>query len=87
MRVQKMEQLKGGEALLIYRDIVDVLVHETAHTVQKAGFDAISGFAPEERQDDLIRATYGLCSFKVANVKDARRRIADLLIEENRYCF
>ncbi len=87
MRVQKMEQLKAGETLLIYRDIVDVLVHETAHTVQKAGFDAISGFAPEEKQDDLIRATYGLCSFKVANVKDARRRIAELLIEENRYCF
>lgn len=86
-RIQKMESLNNGEAMMLHRDILDVLAHETTASVNKSGFDAISAFAVEEAAEDLSKDLSNLCFIKPVNIKDARRRIADKLIEENRYCF
>jgi len=87
LRVKKIEEIKGTEAVLIYRDIIDVLSHETIAIVQKSGTDAIVSFAQPEQQTELLCALSKLCRIKPLNIKDARRRIAEKLIEENRYCF
>lgn len=87
LRVKKIEEIKGTEAALIYRDIIDVLSHETIAIVQKSGTDAIVSFAQPEQQTELLCALSKLCRIKPLNIKDARRRIAEKLIEENRYCF
>lgn len=87
LRVQKKEQTEGTEANLIYRDILDVLTHEAAAIVMKAGTDAVVSFVEESKQFDNILAVRKLCRIQTTNVKEARRRIADTLIEANRYCF
>lgn len=87
LRVQKIEHMNSQEDILVYRDILDVLTHETAMTVYSSGYAAIASFADEEQQKGLIQALYQLVASKPVNPKEARRRIADKLIEENRYCF
>lgn len=87
LRVNKLEQMKGGEYAAIYRDILDVLTHDVASAVLKAGKDAMVSFLPQEAVEDHVVALNKLCNIPPVNVKDSRRRIADKLIEENRYCF
>jgi len=87
LRVQKIEQMKGAESAMLYRDILDVLSHEACAIIQKSGTDAIVSFALPEQQCELLETLNKLCRLKPVNIKEARRRIADKLIEENRYCF
>ncbi|MDP2235185.1 MAG: acyl-CoA dehydrogenase family protein [Bacteroidales bacterium] len=87
LRVKKMESIKGTEASLLFRDILDVLGHESSSLIMKSGIDAIVSFAAAEQQNELINSMQQLCRLNPVNVKDARRRIAEKLIEENRYCF
>jgi alkylation response protein AidB-like acyl-CoA dehydrogenase len=87
LRVNKKEGIIGGDANLIFHDILDVLTHEAAAVILKSGIDAIVSFAPADQQTELIADLQRLTSINHTNIKEARRRIAELLIEENRYCF
>ena len=85
LRIEKRESLKGMSQE--YRDILDVNVYDTAAIVRKSASDAIFSFASPEEAEDLIRAAEILTKVAGVNVKDARRRIADKLIEDNEYKF
>jgi alkylation response protein AidB-like acyl-CoA dehydrogenase len=85
LRVTKLENLK--EIKPVYRDILDVNVYDTAEIVRKSACDAIYSFASPETTTSLIKAIEALTTVRGVNVKDARRRIADKLIEDNRYGF
>ncbi len=87
LRVMKLEKMQQEGQQLIYRDILDVLTHEVLANVMKSGTDAIVSFAPVEQQRELIGNLRQLCNSVPVNVKDARRRIAEMLIEQNKYCF
>ncbi|MGE5424156.1 MAG: acyl-CoA dehydrogenase family protein [Syntrophothermus sp.] len=87
LRVKKIEAMKGHEAAAIYRDILDVFVFDTAADVRKHGLDAIYSFADEVTAARLNKAIDTLTTVGGVNVKDARRRIADKLIEDNLYKF
>lgn len=87
LRVMKLEKMQQGGQQLIYRDILDVLTHEVLANVMKSGTDAIVSFAPVEQQRELIGNLRQLCNSVPVNVKDTRRRIAEMLIEQNKYCF
>lgn len=88
LRVKKLEA-KGvsKEKELINRDILDVLSYEVSAQVSKAGRDAIASYAPAEQQQAMIELLAKRCMVNPVNVKDARRRIADKLIEDNFYSF
>jgi hypothetical protein len=49
--------------------------------------DAVNSFAFGETRDLLKRGIEYYTDVEGVNIRDARRRIADLLISENRYCF
>jgi alkylation response protein AidB-like acyl-CoA dehydrogenase len=85
LRVGKLEQMRGNKS--VYRDIVDVNIYDTADIVRKSAADAINSFATADKAASLHKAIEALTSVKGLNVKDARRRIADKLIEDNRYSF
>jgi alkylation response protein AidB-like acyl-CoA dehydrogenase len=85
LRTEKLEGMKGG--ISIYRDILDVNIYDTADKVRKSAADAIFSFASDELCPKLMKATVTLTTVKGLNVKDARRRIADKLIEDNIYKF
>jgi alkylation response protein AidB-like acyl-CoA dehydrogenase len=85
LRVAKMEMQNGSKP--IYRDILDVNIYDTAEIVRKSAYDAIYAFAAPDAASSLIKAIDALTRVKGINVKDARRRIADKLIEDNSYKF
>ena len=87
LRVQKMEALKGEAAVTIYKHIVDVLIYDAAGIIMKSGFDAVYSYAEEDHTAGLIDAIKTLTTVNGVNVKEARRAIADKLIEDNQYKF
>ncbi len=88
LRLEKLDKMKGAEATNIYRDIVDVFIYDAADLIQKAGKDAINSFAEQEEDyEKLMGYILKLSAVKPVNVKEARRRIAARLIEDNHYTF
>ena len=85
LRVEKMSSLKGNVSL--YKDMLDVNLFDTAEIVRKSALEAISSFSSPESCPMLIKAIENLTRVECVNVKDARRRIADKLIEDNVYKF
>ncbi len=87
LRLEKLEGMKGTEAVALYKDMVDIFVYDAASSIRKSAFDAINSFAEGEQRDLLTTHIEDLTKVAPVNVKDARRRIAEKLIEENVYCF
>lgn len=85
LRIEKLEGLKGAGQ--VYRDIINVNISETAHIVRKSATDAIYSFASGEAAAKLVNAVETLTRVEGVDVKNARRRIADKLIEDNIYKF
>jgi len=85
LRVTKLESLNGNKP--VYRDTLDVNIYDTAEIVRKSSSDAVYSFASPETTTSLIKAIEALTAVRGVNVKDARRRIADILIENNKYSF
>ena len=85
LRIGKLEALKGQ--FQVYRDILDVNIYETAQIVRKSATDAIYSLGLDGTTDKMINSVEKLVVIAGVNVKDARRRIADKLIEDNAYKF
>jgi alkylation response protein AidB-like acyl-CoA dehydrogenase len=87
LRSQKTGGMKISANAAVYKDILDVYVYDAAEKIRKAAYDAIYSFAAPEEAPSLIKAVETLTGVAGVNVKDARRRIADKLIEDNCYKF
>jgi len=85
LRVQKLESVKPDIA--VFKAILDVNIYDVAHKIRKAGFDAIHSFAAPELACKLKKVIDVLTATECVNIKDARRMIADKLIEDNSYKF
>lgn len=87
LRVQKIEATQNSENLSLYKDMLDVYLFEATSEVYKHAMDAIHSIDDEAMTEKLIKGVKAYTNVPGVNTKDARRRIADKLIEENRYCF
>jgi len=87
LRLKKMEAMKGEEAGKIYRDMADVFVYDAAARIAKFAKDTTYSFAYGEVRDLLEKGIANFTWVAGVNVKEARRRIAEQLIDENKYCF
>jgi alkylation response protein AidB-like acyl-CoA dehydrogenase len=85
LRIEKLSGMKSDVSL--YKDMLDVNLIDTASLVRKSALDAISAFAEASDNAALVKAVDTLTKVDYVNVKDARRRIADRLIEDNEYKF
>ena len=87
LRVQKMESMKGEEAVKLYKDMLDVFVYDAASKINKLGNDLVNSFADGDEQTAMLMGVKRFTKVASVNVFDARRRIADKIIEENKYPF
>ncbi len=87
LRVEKLDKNNLKQDITVYKDILDVLTQDFAGEIYKAGFDAIGSFAEGDQKVMLCNALSTLTKSYSINVKDARRRIADKLIEDEVYKF
>ncbi len=85
LRIEKLNSMYDEAKMGIYKDMLDVYFYDTAPRIHKFGLDAINSFA---QGDELMGMTMGMKRFtkvSAVNVVAARRRIADRLIEANKY--
>jgi alkylation response protein AidB-like acyl-CoA dehydrogenase len=87
LRVMKITDLRGESASQYHLDMMRTYLYDAADRVNIHGKNAVNSFA---EGDELRMILMGLKRFTKAepyNTKDARRRIADKMIAENKYCF
>jgi alkylation response protein AidB-like acyl-CoA dehydrogenase len=87
LRVKKMQSFKSEDQFKVYQDILDVFVFNTAASIRNNARNAVYSFAFGDVRELLEKGIERFTHVAGVNVKEARRRIADLLIDENRYCF
>ncbi|MBP7555859.1 MAG: acyl-CoA dehydrogenase family protein [Chitinophagaceae bacterium] len=87
LRVMKMTAANGEEASRLHQDIMRTYLYDAADRVNKAGKDAINSFAEGDEQRMILMGLKRFTKADPFNSKDARRRIADKMIAEGRYCF
>ncbi|TRZ71373.1 MAG: acyl-CoA dehydrogenase [Bacteroidetes bacterium] len=85
LRVEKLESM--NKDMVVFKAILDVNIYDAAHKVRKAAFDAVHSFAVPELACKLKKVMDILTATGCVNIKDARRKIADKLIEDNSYKF
>ncbi len=87
LRVEKLAGMYDEKKLAIYKDILDVFLFDTAYRINKIGIDAVNSFAEGDEQAGMLMGMKRFTKVNPVNVKEARRRIADQLIEANQYNF
>jgi alkylation response protein AidB-like acyl-CoA dehydrogenase len=85
LRIEKLAGRNGNVS--VYCDMLDVNIFEASDIIRKSALEAIGAFGDNDNCPALIRAVDDLSRVACVNVKDARRRIADKLIEDNEYRF
>jgi alkylation response protein AidB-like acyl-CoA dehydrogenase len=83
LRVMKM---KDGENS-VQADMMRVYLNDAVDQVNKAGKDALHAFATGDEQRMMLLGLKRFTKTAPFNSKEARRRIADKMIAENKYCF
>jgi len=87
LRVMKMVDQKGETACADHIDIMRIYLYDAADNVNKFGKDAINSFAEGDEQRMILMGLKRFTKAEPFNTKDARRRIADKMISEGKYCF
>ncbi|MFP4621338.1 MAG: acyl-CoA dehydrogenase family protein [Bacteroidales bacterium] len=87
LRVKKLDSFQTPVDKSLYRDMLDVFMLDAADNIRKHALDAIYSLDAEEDVEKYRKGVMYFTDIPRLNVKEARRRIADKLIEENTYCF
>jgi alkylation response protein AidB-like acyl-CoA dehydrogenase len=87
LRVMKMVEQKGEPACSYQLDIMRTYLYDAADRINKSGKDAINAFAEGDEQRMILMGLKRFTKAEPINSKDYRRRIADKMIGEGKYCF
>jgi alkylation response protein AidB-like acyl-CoA dehydrogenase len=87
LRIKKISETGLKSNVDLYKDMMAVNVFDAASVIGKNAMDAIYSMYEGDEADRMYKAMKNLCCVEGVNVKDARRRVADFLIEENEYKF
>ncbi len=87
LRLIKMSDKQGEAATALQKDIVHCYMNDAVDAVNKAGKEAINAFAEGDEQRMMLLGLKRFTKMAPFNSKDARRRIADRMIEEKKYPF
>jgi alkylation response protein AidB-like acyl-CoA dehydrogenase len=85
LRVMKMVDKQGEAASQLHIDMMHCYLNDAVDKVNKAGKEAINAFAGGDEQRMMLLGLKRFTKTEPFNSKDARRRIADKLIAENKY--
>ncbi len=87
LRVMKMVDQRGETASQLHLDIMRTYLYDAADKVNKSGKDAVNAFADGDEQRMILMGLKRFTKAEPFNSKEARRRIADKMIAEGKYCF
>ena len=87
LRVMKMVEQQGENAASLHVDMMRIYLYDAADRINKAGKDAVNSFAEGDEQRMILMGLKRFTKADPFNIKEARRRIADKMIAEGRYCY
>ena len=87
LRVMKMVDKTGEPNCLQELDMMRVYLSDAMDRVNKFAKDAINSFASGDEQRMMLLGLKRFTKIEPFNVKDARRRVADKMIGEGKYCW
>jgi hypothetical protein len=82
LRVMK---LAGRKNNTIYNDLMNCYLYDAADRIHKSAKDAVNAFAEGDEQRMILMGVRRFTKMQPYNSKEARRRIADALIAEQKY--
>ena len=85
LRAMKLVERKGEAACSFELDATRTYLYDAADKINKYGKDAINAFAEGDEQRMMLLGLKRFTKTEPFNSKDARRRIADKLISDNKY--
>ncbi|HAN65358.1 MAG TPA: acyl-CoA dehydrogenase [Chitinophagaceae bacterium] len=85
LRLMKMQQQKGAAESALYDDVFRCYLQDAMDALHIAGREAINAFASGDEQRMMLLGLKRFAKLAPFNGKDARRRIAEKMIAENRY--
>ncbi|MFN3850894.1 MAG: acyl-CoA dehydrogenase family protein [Spirosomataceae bacterium] len=87
LRVEKLIGIKGEAAVELQKDMAMLYLHEAVSKLNNAGKEAIMAFAEGDELRVMLMGLKRFTKIEPMNTKNARRRIADAMIAENKYIF
>ena len=87
LRVQKLVGIKGEDACVHQLDIMRVYLNDAVDRLNVNGKTAINSMLEGDEQRMLLLGLKRFTKSIPFNTKEARRRIAQVLCEEGKYCF
>ncbi|MDA3905977.1 MAG: acyl-CoA dehydrogenase family protein [Bacteroidales bacterium] len=86
LRVEKLDGM-NHENVPAFKDMLEVYMYDAASQMNKFGIDSVNAFAEGDEQQAMLMGMKRFTKTGPVNAKAARRRIADQMIEANKYCF
>jgi alkylation response protein AidB-like acyl-CoA dehydrogenase len=87
LRVEKLSGQIGNEAAALKIDMMRVYMNDAADRLHIAGKNAINSFTEGDEQKMMLMGLRRFTKVQPMNTKDARQRIAQEIIAQNKYCF
>ncbi len=87
LRVEKLIGIKGEAAVELQKDMAMIYLNEAVTKVNNAGREAITSFAEGDELRVMLMGLKRFTKIEPMNLKNARRRVAEAMIEENKYIF
>ncbi len=87
LRVMKIVEQRGEANSQLHLDIMRTYLYDAADKVNKSGKDAVNSFADGDEQRMILMGLKRFTKAEPFNAKDARRRIANKMIQEGKYSF
>ena len=87
LRLEKLAGIKGEVAVSLQKDMTMVYLQEAVLKCNASGREAISSFAEGDELRVMLMGLKRFTKIDPINTKEARRRVADALLAENKYIF
>lgn len=87
LRVMKMADQQGEANVQLHLDMMCTYLYDAADKINKSGKDAVNAFSDGDEQRMILMGLKRFTKAEPFNSKDARRRIADKMIAEGKYCY
>lgn len=87
LRTEKLIGIKGDTACALQKDLAICYLHEAVEKINASGKAAIMGFAEGDELRVMLMGLKRFTKIEPFNTKNARRRVADAMIAENKYIF
>jgi alkylation response protein AidB-like acyl-CoA dehydrogenase len=87
LRVEKLIGLKGEKACEIQKEMAMVYLHHAVNKAAAAGREAITSFAEGDEQRLMLMGLKRFTKVEPYNLKEARRKVANHVIEKGEYPF